>query len=190
MFTPGCVTSSGKMHWAERLYQEGQLLVTRGKNEAAVEKFKKSLALCREINFSAGVAHNLNELAIYYTVQKEYEQARALLDEAISIYRGLEMAAEVSKAMNNMALTYMREGRIQKALERYTELLEWDHQTNNRLGEAITLYNTGSIYEKYLADYKEAQRKYTAALQYFQQLQNEEYARTVEESLARVSDNQ
>jgi tetratricopeptide (TPR) repeat protein len=188
--TAGCVTATGKLRWAERLYQEGQFLVTRGKQEAAVKKFEKSLALSREIDFQAGVAHNLNELAIYYTARQEYEQARVLLREAIAIYRQKEMAPEVSKATNNMALTYMREGRIQKALEQYDELLVWDQRTHNRLGEAITFYNTGKIYEEYLADHTEARRRYTVALRYFQQLNNEEFAATVAESLARLNANQ
>ena len=132
MLLAGCVSTAGKMRWAEQLYQNGQYLAAKGKDEAAVKKFEKSLKLSREIDFSPGVAHNLNELAIYHTANKEYEKARLLLKEAITIYREEGMASEVSKAMNNLAISYMREGNIGKAMEQYNVLLDWDRQTGNR----------------------------------------------------------
>lgn len=179
----GCVSTSGKMRWAEQLYKNGQYLAAKGKEEAAVKKFQKSLKLSREIDFSPGIAHNLNELAIYFTARKNYPEARAMLTEAISLYRQEEMKPEVSKAMNNLAITYLREGRIDKTLEQYNELLDWDRQTGNLLGEAITLYNMGSIYERFIGNKKKAYERYGVALEYFKELGNEEYVTTVERAL-------
>ncbi len=182
----GCVSTAGKLRWAEQLYKNGQYLASKGKEEAAVEKFEKSLKLSREIGFSAGIAHNLNELAIYHASRKDYEKARALLFEAIAIYREEGMAPEVSKAMNNVANTYMREGKIGKTFEQYNELLDWDRQTGNLLGEAITLYNMGSLYERYIGDKKKASERYVIALDYFTQLDNVQYIKIVEQGLIRV----
>jgi len=182
----GCVSTSGKMRWAEQLYHNGQFLAAKGKEEAAVKKFEKSLKLSREINFSAGIAHNLNELAIYYTARQDYQDARTMLAEAIALYREEEMDPEVSKAMNNVAITYLREGNIGKTLEQYNELLDWDRQTGNLLGEAITLYNMGSIYERYIGDRKKARERYTIALEYFKKLDNTEYVKAVEQALKAV----
>ena len=188
ILSSGCVSTAGKMRWAEQLYENGQYLASKGKEEAAVKKFEKSLNLSREIGFSAGVAHNLNELAIYHTAKKEYDKARAMLTEAIAIYREEGMNPEVSKAMNNMANTYMREGKIGKTFEQYNELLDWDRQTGNLLGEAITLYNMGSLYERYIGDRKKARQRYTIALQYFKQLGNVQYIKIVEQGLIRVGE--
>lgn len=179
----GCVTSEGKLRSAELLYAEGQDLMSTGKEEAAVSRFEKSLMLSREIGFSAGIAHNLNELAIYHTSHGEFQQARELLAEAIDIYKKEAMAAEVSKAMNNLAITFLKERNFSAALEQYNTLLQWDRQTNNMLGAAITMNNMGLIFERYLARPAEAGKSYQQALEIFKQLGKDEYIRAVTRNL-------
>ena len=72
---------------AEVYYLQGQSLVNRGDTERAIKKFEKSMALSEKTGFDAGIAHNLNELAIIHTNRGEFDKARAKLNEALKIYR-------------------------------------------------------------------------------------------------------
>lgn len=87
---------------AELLYKEGQILLSKGKGEEAMLKFEKSLSLAREAGFKAGMAHNLNEMAIIHTARGEYAEARELLAKAVEIYKEFNMEPEVSKSLNNV----------------------------------------------------------------------------------------
>lgn len=182
-FLSCCTTPTMKMRQAERFYYEGQFLLSKGKGDVAVRKFEKSMKLAREAGFQAGVANNLNELAIYYTARGEMEKARGYLQESYAIYKEEGLAPEVSKSLNNIASTYMREGRILKAIEQYEKLLEWDRQSGNRLGEGITLYNMGLLYQGYMKQPDKAISHYRQALEIFQALGKEEYIRKLEEKL-------
>ena len=92
-----CSPRSFQIRRAERLYKEGQTFSVKGKEEEAMVKFEKSLSLARKAGFSAGVAHNFNEMAIIHTSKGEYIRARELLTEALEIYRETHMTPEVSK---------------------------------------------------------------------------------------------
>ncbi len=168
---------------AELLYKEGQILLSRGKDVKAILKFKKSLSLAREAGFKAGVAHNLNEMAIIYTSGGECARARGLLAEAVEIYKDLNMEPEVSKSLNNVALTYVRARDFKEAINQYDDLLEWDRKTSNDLGVGITLNNMGLIYDHHLGNREEAQRRYSEALSIFEKLGNERYIRSVERNM-------
>lgn len=168
---------------AELLYKEGQILLSKGKGEKAMLKFEKSLSLAREAGFKAGMAHNLNEMAIIHTARSEYAGARELLAEAVKIYKEFNMEPEVSKSLNNVAVTYVKERDFKEAVSRYEELLTWDRKTDNRLGMGITLYNMGLIYESNLGEREEAQKRYSEALKIFKKLGNEKYIKAVEKNM-------
>jgi tetratricopeptide (TPR) repeat protein len=168
---------------AELLYKEGQILLSKGKGEEAMLKFEKSLSLAREAGFKAGMAHNLNEMAIIHTARGEYAGARELLAEAVEIYKEFNMEPEVSKSLNNVAVTYVKERDFKEAVNRYEELLTWDGKTDNRLGMGITLYNMGLIYESHLGEREEAQKRYSEALKIFKKLGNEKYIKAVEKNM-------
>jgi tetratricopeptide (TPR) repeat protein len=178
-----CVPRFIQIRRAELLYKEGQALLAQGKGEEAMVQFAKSLALARNTGFKAGVAHNFNEMAIIYTARGAYGKARAMLAEAVDIYKEAQMEPEVSKALNNIALTYVREQDFKEAIHRYEALLIWDRKIENFLGEGITLYNMGLIHEYYLGEREEARERYAEALKIFKKLGNEQYISAVEKQM-------
>lgn len=178
-----CTPLALKLKRAELLYHEGQALLSKGEDDKAMEKFQESLALAREAEFAPGVAHNLNEMAIYYSGHGEQTKARDLLHEALAIYRQRNMQPEISKSLNNIALTYIREKDYYGALQRYEELLAWDRGTGNQLGVAITINNVGLIYEKHLHKRTQAIMCYREALEIFRQLGKDDYSKAVEARL-------
>jgi tetratricopeptide (TPR) repeat protein len=178
-----CMPRFIQIRRAELLYKKGQTLLSKGKEEEAMLKFEKSLALSKKAGFKAGVAHNSNEMAIIYTARGAYGKARKLLTEAVDIYKEAHMEPEVSKALNNIALTYVRARDFKEAIHQYEALLMWDREKGNHLGEGITLYNMGLIYTQYLGEREEARRRYAEALKIFKKLGNEKYIKVVEKQM-------
>jgi tetratricopeptide (TPR) repeat protein len=178
-----CSPRSFQIKKAEALYNKGQILETEGHQDEAISKFNESMVLAGKAEFRPGVANNLNEIAIIATNRGEYEKARALFTRALRIYREMDWKPEVSKSLNNIALTYLKELNFDAALKGYRELLEWDERAGNRLGEMITLNNTGFIYDHYLGDPKEARRSYRKALKIARELGNRKYIEILEEKL-------
>jgi len=162
----GCSLKERK---AELLYRQGSEMAAEGWYDEATEKFKASMELARETGNRAGEAHNQNEIGIVLFRQGQYEQARERFRQGLKIYSELEMAPEISKTMNNMANTYLRENRFDKALEQYTELLKWDWETDNYLGEGITMTNMGLIHETHYQAYRRGLEFYTRALKVFEE---------------------
>ena len=152
-----------------------------------MEKFATSYTLSKEAGYPAGMAHNLNEMAMIHSAEDEERQARELLTEAFVIYSQEGMIADVSKTLNNMALTYVREGNFQGAVKKYQELVVWDRRTDNLLGVAITMHNMGRIYERNLGQPRMARRSYLEALAIFKELGQETHIRSVEQSLRRLN---
>jgi len=168
---------------AEALYHDGQHLHDQGQYPQALEKFEASLDLAIKIGYKAGVAHNNNEMAIIYTAQSEFDKARNYLNKAVVMYKELNMNSEVSKALNNIAITHVSEGAYFKALQQYQELLEWDGQTGNDLGRGITFFNMGRILESNLGKPGEARNNYIQALKIFQSIGNQKYLKAVQKYL-------
>lgn len=165
---------------AKRYYLQGQNLVNRGDTDRAIKKFEKSMALSEKTGFDAGIAHNLNELAIIHTTRGEFETARSELDRALDIYRARNMIPEVSKTLNNRVQTYVREGRFKEAIFHYKMLVEWDEQTDNRLGMAISLYNMALIYDRRLGDREKASDAYNRSVEIFRETGNEKYLKKLQ----------
>jgi len=176
-----CSVRSVQIKRAEQHYQKGQYLASKGDADRAIMNFNKSISMARGAGYMAGVANNLNELAIIYTTRGEYEKARALLDEMIAIYKDLNMEPEVSKTMNNLALTYVREKKFQEAFKWFDELMAWDKKTGNELGIGITLYNMALIYHQHLGMTDKGKECMYQALRIFKETGNEEYIRMIQE---------
>ncbi|MCK5404432.1 MAG: tetratricopeptide repeat protein [Desulfobulbaceae bacterium] len=178
-----CSHKQYQMKKAEYLYKTGQRYVSKGEEQKGLRAFERSLALAREAEFEAGVAHNLNEMGILRTARGEYDVARELFSEALAVYRKLEMHPEISKTLNNIALTYVQEMRYGMAVNQYEELAEWDGATGNDLGMAIALFNMGQVLEKNLQKNKEARANYEEALAVFKKLNNDRYIQVVQQKL-------
>ena len=177
-----CSVRSVQIKRAEQRYKKGQILASRGETEKAIANFNKSIAMARGAEYTAGVATNLNELAIIHTTRGEYDKARAMFSEMIEIYKDLDMKAEASKSLNNLAMTYVREKKFQKAFERFEELMVWDKNTGNELGIGITLYNMALIYHQHLGMTDKAKECMARALKIFKETGNERYIRMIQKN--------
>jgi tetratricopeptide (TPR) repeat protein len=178
-----CSVRSVQIKRAEEYYKKGQGLVSTGEIDRAIINFEKSIRISRDAGFREGIAHNLNELAIIHTGKGEPEKARELLSDAVVIYKELDMKPEVSKAMDNIALTYVKEQRFKEAIDRYNELIEWDKIADNEIGIGITRYNMALIYYQYMGMEDKAKECFIKALIIFKKTGNEEYIQMIQNRL-------
>jgi tetratricopeptide (TPR) repeat protein len=183
MLILSCASNPFLQHQAERFYYQGQSLLSQGRTDEAYEKFDQSFKLSEKAGHRIGMAHNLNEKAIIYTAKSQYDNARKSLNDAMEIYKDLEMNPEVSKALNNLALTYLREKRFQEAIKQYDVLLEWDRTTGNRLGAAIVLNQMGWVYASFLKNPYKAYNMYSDARNIFTELGKLEHIKVVEKNI-------
>lgn len=181
-----CAHTSRHTTPAQTLYHEGQALLSEGRPEAARAKFTASLALSGKQNDTKGTAHNLNEIGILHTQAKKFEEARACFQEAEALYRQLSMDAEVSKCLNNRALTFVLEKDYTQALATYEELIAWDETTGNRLGRAITYTNLGTVHETRLNAPEAALEAYEQAFDLLNVLGDATRSEAVRERLERL----
>ncbi len=183
LMLPSCSPRSYQLRRAETLYKRGQAMQAEGRSDEALSKFNDSMALSERAGFRPGVANNLNEIAIIYTSRGEYEKARELLVKAFHIYREMYWKTEVSKSLNNIALTFLKELKFNEAIEAYGDLLAWDHETGNQLGEVIALNNMGFICDRYLSYTEKARKSYEEGLRIARQLGNRKYIKMLEDKL-------
>lgn len=175
----GCSVHSINTYRAKRFYRDGQRLAARKDFNAAVKAFEKSIRLAETSGFEAGVAHNLNELAIIHTTRGEYGKAREKLSAALNSYEKLSLPSEVSKTLNNIALTYVKEHRCRDAVYQYKKLVAHDERTHNRLGQGIAFFNMGRVYETCLNNAEESQRCYERSLTLFTALKEKRFIKIV-----------
>ena len=187
LFLVSCTHTAKPPTRAQALYLEGQTLLSEGRPEEALARFSRSLALSREQNDPRGIAHNLNEIGILHTQRQAFDKARTCFLEAEAMYRDLGMEAEVSKSLNNRAMSHVLERDHSSAVDVYEELLEWDEATGNRLGRAITLTNLGQLYEVHLEEPDKALAAYEQALTLLTELGDEGRAATVRDRVERLS---
>jgi tetratricopeptide (TPR) repeat protein len=187
LFLASCAHAPEQTTRAQGLYHEGQAFLSEGRLEEAFTRFSESLALSREEHDPKGVAHNLNEIGILQTQRREFDAARACFLEAQAIYRDLDMAPEVSKSLNNLALTHVLDKAYAEAAAVYEKLLAWDVSTGNSLGEAITLTNLGHLYEVHLQQPGKALAAYERALILLTELGEEKRSALLQERVQRFS---
>ena len=180
IYLSGCAGDYARKR-AEHYYLQGQALANRGETERAAMKFEKSMFLSEKTGFTAGIAHNLNELAIIDSNRGDFDEAKIKLNRALEIYRSEGMNPEVSKTLNNIVQIYHKEGRFEDAVEQYKVLIKWDEKTGNRLGMALSLWNMAMIYDRYLGNPQKARTAREWALEILREPGNEKYLEQLQE---------
>ena len=78
--------------------------------------FNESLIIARRAHYKMFVAFNLNNLAEAYRMGKHLDQAREVIDEAISMFESLHDAGWVAHALDTKALIYLDQGEYSESL--------------------------------------------------------------------------
>ena len=140
---------------ARALIGAGALAADRGDHAQAVTLYEESLALYRELNDKAGIAHSLNGLGTVAAYRGDNEHAAALLEDGLALMRELGDTRGVAISLSNLAQLAWRQGDYARAVALQEEGLALDREMGDTEGIASSLSNLG-ILARQLGDYARA----------------------------------
>ncbi len=183
----GCSLKKINSKRAMFLYQDGIKLSSQGDFDGALDKFNQSINISEKNGFIFGVAHNYNEIGNIYTYKNKFDIAREYFQKALNIYKENNMRSEVSKSLDNLTKTYVRQGNYNRAVLHYEELISWDKSSKNMLGAGIATFNLAHLHEKYLLNYEKAKTHYQEALNIFLELNSAKEVEAARQGIKRMT---
>ncbi len=103
-----------------------------------MEYGERSLALARELGPKQQLAFTLKDLAVAYVVVGRFPEARAILPEAISLWRELDNKPMLAEILGGQAAQHFSSGELNQAIRAGGESYALNQSIRNRFGLAIT----------------------------------------------------
>lgn len=131
-----------RIHWIMLLlakYGEGNM-------EQAIEHGERSLALARELGLREQIAYTLNDLASPYGMSVKFGQSRAVLEEAIDIWKDLGNLAMLSDTIANLIQLDYYAGDLDGATRASAEALRLSQMTGSLWGQAYSQMWVGTVF--------------------------------------------
>ncbi len=118
-----------------------------GEYAKALEQFRQSLELRKVAKEGAAEGSTLSNIADVYGAIGEHQRALDYRQQSLALRKKIGDIRGVAVQLNNMGSTYRALGQFDKAMELYQKaLLIYREELRNRLGEASTVSNIGSVY--------------------------------------------
>ncbi|MDQ3617006.1 MAG: tetratricopeptide repeat protein [Actinomycetota bacterium] len=130
---------------ATALRMLGVLTEQRRDFDRAIDLFERALELYRREQDRPGEAACLNSLGVT-TRSGLREGAEEFLEQAAQIRRELGDRSGLATALNNLGIIYIDQGKVDLALELFTENLRTDQECNDDWGAACTMLNLGTTH--------------------------------------------
>jgi tetratricopeptide (TPR) repeat protein len=147
------------------LNHSGLIYLDKGQPEKALDFYKKALAL----EPVEGRSMILNNIAMVYKSQRDYQNAILWLKKALEVSEGTTKVIEKITILNNLGLTYYSDGKYQEAFEYYEQTLEMNRSLGDLGVKSRLLSNIGSVYFSQ-NNYEDALDKFQEALQISEEL--------------------
>jgi tetratricopeptide (TPR) repeat protein len=147
------------------LNHSGLIYLDKGQPEKALDFYKKALAL----EPVEGRSMILNNIAMVYKSQRDYQNAILWLKKALEVSEGSPKVIEKITVLNNLGLTYYSDGKYQEAFEYYEQALEMNKSLGDLGVKSRLLSNIGSVYFSQ-NNYESALDKFQEALQISEEL--------------------
>jgi non-specific serine/threonine protein kinase len=136
-------------------YGAGLLAFHQGDNARAEAMSTDSLALCRQLGDTQGIALALNVLGSLARNRGDYRQAAALLEESIAICRRAEHTWALADALNILGVAARRQGDRDGATALFEESLTLWRALGDKSGLATSLGHLGVVARQH-GDYERA----------------------------------
>lgn len=145
-----------------KLLQRADLLLLQGYDqfhtsqfEAALQSWKKSLNIYRELGIRQAEGAVLANLGLACEGIGDYKKAIDYLDEALALTKEIKDRKGEGDTLVNLGNIYCNLGQYEPAISYYQQSLVIAQELQDRLGEAAALVNLGNAYH-ILGDYDEA----------------------------------
>ncbi|HAX87120.1 MAG TPA: hypothetical protein DCY91_12880 [Cyanobacteria bacterium UBA11370] len=146
---------------AEQLLTQGIEQLDAKQFEAALESFQQFQMIQQQIGDRYGEAVALNNLALVYYYQGQYEKAIALQRESMQIFWDISERSGIGTSLNNQCVANLSLEEYQKAIEVCHGAIAIFRNMSDLTREAAALNNMGMAYEMLEA--------YDRAIGYFQE---------------------
>ncbi|HHE37581.1 MAG TPA: tetratricopeptide repeat protein, partial [Candidatus Cloacimonetes bacterium] len=149
-----------KIKFAESLENIGIIYDKLKQIDKSREFFLRALHMYKELNYSFGIAKNLNNLGVSYCNEDPHKSIE-FYKKALNIIKKLNMKVQIALFTSNIGGVYEDLNQYDKALKYYNKALEITKETNNTKYIPYYLEFIGSVYLK--------KGKYDLAIKYIQQ---------------------
>lgn len=154
----------------------GQIYLSQGKNDQALNLYQQALNIYKENNYKQGAAVTLNNIGRIYLNQGKYAQAIELNQQALATYREVGDRTGEGVTISNLGQIYQKQNQYEKALEFYQQALAIHREVSDKVSEAATL--------KFQGDVLAAQNQPQLAIAFYKQSVN--LTETIRQSLRAV----
>ncbi|MEE3718851.1 tetratricopeptide repeat protein [Tumidithrix elongata RA019] len=132
-----------------------------GQYSKALEYYRQSLAIIKEIGDRYKEGLTLNNIGTIYDYLGQYPKALEIYQQALAIQKEIGDRAGAGTTLNNIGAVYRNLGQYPKALAYYQQSLTIIKEIGDRPEEGRTLNNIGLVYDNL--------GQYSKALEYYQQ---------------------
>ncbi|MEU4038630.1 AfsR/SARP family transcriptional regulator [Streptomyces collinus] len=108
---------------------------------------RAGLGAARRLGDAAAEAYALGDLSGLHFLTGRQNDALALTDQALAIWRRLGAVSRIRRCLNNRGLLLEGLGRFEEAGEALRQSLGYSRQLNDPYGEAVTRSHLGNLYE-------------------------------------------
>jgi len=123
----------------------GEFIWKQGRLEEASEWLSRARSDFENMGEPAGVGQVLHYMGVIADQQGDYETARALMQESLTIRLQLGDKRQAAYLMGNMGIVARRQGMLEEARELYEESLEVRREIGDRWGVANVSNNLGNL---------------------------------------------
>lgn len=109
--------------------------LTTGDDHKALKQYYEALPFFEQYNYKEGIAKVFNIIGLYKNAQSKFDTAEIYLNKAILLNTEIGNKRGLIHNMGNLAYVYERSGRLEKAAEIYTSLID----SLKRLGDSVNL---------------------------------------------------
>ena len=159
-----------------KLLQRADLLLLQGYDrfhtsqfEAALQFWKKSLGIYRELGIRQAEGAVLANLGLACEGIGDYKKAIDYLDEALALTKEIKDRKGEGDILVNLGNIYCDIGQYEPAINYYQHSLVIAQERQDRLGEAAALVNLGNAYQ-ILGNYSEAVELFKKSLKIAQEI--------------------
>lgn len=133
----------------------GEAYLGLGQNQQAIDVFRRSLEIAREMSYRQGEGRALNNLGNAHFQLRQYEVAIRFNQQSLTLARELGHRQGESSVLGSLGVVYRSQGQYQQAIDVFQGSLDIAREIGDRLREGIALSNLGNTHHD-LGQYQQA----------------------------------
>lgn len=146
---------------AQALSDLGQMYLSQGIHDKALENFQLALTIRDQVNDTRGMANSLNSIGSMYWSTGNYDDALSYYQQALELYETSGLTEESAQTTASMGEIYLQINNTEQALEYFNRAMTLNQNSKLSGFRSRNLINIGKVY----LQKKQPQR----AISYFKQ---------------------